>query len=76
MKKKKTDLEDDLKPEYDLSKLKFRGRGLYAAEYAKGTNLVLLDAEVYKAFPDSASVNTALKRVLRQRKQKEQNPAT
>lgn len=75
MKKKKSDADDELRPEYELSKLKLRGRGIYAAEYAKGTNLVLLEPEVYEAFPNSASVNAALKRLLERRKQQEQNPS-
>jgi hypothetical protein len=50
--------DDEPLPEYD-----FRGgvRGKYAAEYAKGTNLVLLDPDVADLFPDAASVNEALR---------------
>ena len=49
---------DEMLPEYD-----FRGgvRGKYAARYAEGTNIVLLDPDVAAAFPDSAAVNTALR---------------
>lgn len=61
---KKNELEDDLRPEYDLSKLKNQVRGKYAERYREGTNLVLLDPEVSKAFPDSASVNSALKMLI------------
>jgi hypothetical protein len=45
-------------PEYD-----FRNgvRGKYAARYAAGTNVVLLDPDVAKLFPDSESVNRALR---------------
>jgi hypothetical protein len=48
----------DMLPEYD-----FRGgvRGKYAKRYAKGTNVVLLDPDVAKVFPDSESVNRALR---------------
>jgi len=35
-------------------------RGKYAARYAKGTNLVLLDEKVAKAFPTAKAVNEAL----------------
>jgi len=35
-------------------------RGKYAARYAQGTNVVVLDPEVAKVFPDSKSVNRAL----------------
>jgi hypothetical protein len=54
--KKMTD--DEMLPEYDFS----RGvRGKYAARMAKGSNVVVLDRDVQKLFPDSASVNTALR---------------
>jgi hypothetical protein len=51
-------------PEYDFAKMKGGVRGKYAKRYHAGTNLVLLDPEVYKAFPTSASVNQALRAVL------------
>jgi len=60
--KKKTDEDlDELRPEYDLRKLKFIGRGIYAERYRSGTNLVLLEPDVRKAFPDDESVNEALR---------------
>jgi hypothetical protein len=60
--KKKTDNEsDEMRPEYDLRKLKFVGRGVYAKRYRSGTNLVLLEPDVRKAFPDDESVNEALR---------------
>ena len=45
----------------------FRGaeRGRYAGRYAEGTNIVLLAPDVAEAFPDSESVNTVLRVVLR-----------
>ena len=61
---KKNKLEDELRPEYDLSTLKNEVRGKYVDRYREGTNLVLLDPEVSKAFPDSASVNAALKLLI------------
>jgi uncharacterized DUF497 family protein len=52
---------DEILPEYD-----FRGgvRGKYATRYAEGTNVVLLDADVAAAIPDSAAVNSALRALL------------
>jgi hypothetical protein len=52
---------DDLRPEYD-----FTGgvRGKHHAAYTAGTNVVLLDADVAQAFPDSSSVNRALRMLL------------
>jgi hypothetical protein len=57
-------MKDDLRPEYDLTKLKGGVRGKYYEQATAGTNLVLVDPELAKVFPDSASVNRAL-RVLR-----------
>ena len=36
-------------------------RGKYAARVARGTNIVRLDPDVAELFPDSASVNEALR---------------
>lgn len=50
--------DDEILPEYSL-----RGgvRGKYAERYARGTNLVRLDPDVAAVFPDSESVNRALR---------------
>ena len=53
--------DDDLLPEYDFSKMKLVGRGIYAERYHSGTNIVLLDRDVREAFPDDESVNEALR---------------
>jgi hypothetical protein len=51
----------EMRAEYDFS----RGvRGKYAAQYRRGTNVVLLDSELSEAFPDSKSVNDALRALL------------
>jgi hypothetical protein len=65
MKRKvKTQEEDDLQPEYDLSKLKGGVRGKYAQRYKEGTNLVLLEPDVAEVFPDDESVNRALRLLM------------
>jgi len=57
---------DELRPEYDLTELLKGGvRGRYVARYRAGTNLVLLDPDVAKSFPDDATVNEALRLVIR-----------
>lgn len=61
MKKKIDEDSDEMRPEYDLTKLKFVGRGIYAERFRSGTNLALLDRDVREAFPDDASVNEALR---------------
>ncbi|HEX5732053.1 MAG TPA: hypothetical protein VF131_04380 [Blastocatellia bacterium] len=65
MKRKvKIEEEDELRPEYDLSKLKGGVRGKYAQRYKEGTNLVLLEPDVAEAFPDDESVNRALRLLM------------
>lgn len=61
--------DDDLLPEYDFSKMKLVGRGIYAKQYRSGTNLVLLDSDVRKAFPDDEAVNEALRVIAKAAKQ-------
>lgn len=54
--------EEDMRPEYDI-----RGgtRGKYYKEYARGTNVVLLDPDVAAVFGDSESVNQALRVIIK-----------
>ena len=49
-------------PEYDFSK---GVRGKYAKRYAAGSNVVVLSPDVAKKFPDSDSVNKALRTLVR-----------
>ena len=71
--KKKTELNDELRPEYDMKSLLKGGmRGKYAARYRAGTNLVLLEPEVAKAFPNEKAVNEALKLVMKLKKVQEE----
>lgn len=55
---------NELRREYDLSKLKGGVRGKYVERYRAGTNLVLLSPDVAKYFPDEQSVNTALRTLI------------
>jgi hypothetical protein len=66
--KKKTEKRrqaDELRHEYDPSKLEGGVRGKYVARYKAGTNLVLLSPEVASHFPDDQSVNRALRKLIR-----------
>ena len=64
--KKQTELKDELRPEYNMKSLLKGGvRGEYASRYRAGTNLVLLEPEVAKAFPNEKAVNDALKLVIK-----------
>lgn len=58
------ELEDELRPEYDFSDIKGGVRGKYVESYRAGTNVVLLDPDVAKAFPTSDSVNEALRLLM------------
>ena len=69
MKTRKNKANDDLRPEYDLGQLLKGGvRGKYAKRYHAGTNLVLLDPDVHKAFRNGRAVNDALRLVIELRK--------
>jgi hypothetical protein len=51
----------EMRKEYDFS----GGiRGKYAESYRRGNNVVLLDPELTVAFPDSKSVNDALRALV------------
>ena len=62
MKKTKTEMEDELRPEYDLKSLKVRKVG--AGRKGFGT-FVHLEKDVYQMFPSSESVNEALRFLMR-----------
>ena len=52
------DDDDDILPEYDFS----RGRrNKYAARYAEGSNVVVLDRDVAAVFSNASEVNAALR---------------
>jgi hypothetical protein len=57
-----------MRPEYDFSK---GVRGVTAARYREGTNVIVLDPSLLDVFPNSDAVNEALRAlapVLRRRK--------
>ncbi len=62
---KAEDLNDELRPEYDLTKLKVRRVG----EGRRLMNQIRLDVDVARVFPDSESVNEALRTLNRITKQ-------
>jgi Ribonuclease toxin, BrnT, of type II toxin-antitoxin system len=59
-----SEMDDDLRPEYDFSQLARGVQGKYVERYRSGTNLVLLDADVAKAFPNEDAVNGALRLLM------------
>ena len=54
-------VDDELRPEYDLSQLKGGVRGKYSKRAMAGTNLILIEPDLARAFPDADSVNRALR---------------
>lgn len=75
MKKEVDELEDELRPEYDFSKMVGGVKGKYVERYRAGTNLVLLEPDVAQAFPTDASVNEALRLLIQiAQRQQPNNP--
>ena len=62
--------EDTMLAEYDFSKAR---RGVTAARYAQGSNMIVLEPDVAAAFPDAASVNEALRALIRLARPKARN---
>jgi hypothetical protein len=58
----KTQRDADMLDEYDFSKGE---RGKYAKRYAERNNVVILDPDIAAVFPDSASVNEALRTLVK-----------
>ena len=53
--------KDEMLEEYDFS----NGiRGKYAQAYKEGVNIIKLDSDVMKFFPDAKSVNEALRTLI------------
>ena len=53
--------EDTLRDEYPEDLIKSGVRGKYAQRYREGTNVVLIEPDLHKLFPDSHAVNQALR---------------
>ena len=58
------DENDDMSTEYDFANMSGGIRGKYAEDYIAGTNVVVLDPDVAKAFPTGESVNEALRLLI------------
>ena len=68
MKKANKKNDSDIQTEYDFS---HGVRGKYARKYAEGTNVVVLEPDVAKAFPNAEAVNSSLRalaRIIRKQK--------
>ena len=75
-KRKAVQKKNSMRPEYDF---RHGVRGKHAAEYAKGTNVVVLESDVAREFRTAEQVNETLravsKLVQQQRKRTSRNTA-
>lgn len=62
MKKVEKEMEDELRPEYDLSALRVRKLGPGRRRFG---DVVRLEPDVAEAFPDANAVNEALRFLIR-----------
>ena len=58
-------IDDELKPEYDLSKMTILPKGRFDPKRRAGKNVVVLDPDIAKAFPNDKAVNQALRLLLK-----------
>ena len=56
--------EDTLRPEYSADLITSGVRGKYASRYKEGTNVVVIEPDLHKIFPDSEAVNRALRQYV------------
>jgi len=73
MKKLEKEINEDLRPEYDLRRLRVRKFGPSRRSF--GGMLVLLEPEVAEKFPDASAVNEALRFLIRIAREKEKAPS-
>ena len=59
---------EDLEKEYNIKSLGKGVRGKYLDRYQKCTNVVVIDPDLSKAFPNAKAVNDALRKVLENQK--------
>jgi hypothetical protein len=64
MKPKKKQTVDELRPEYDFDYSKAVRGKYYRRLIDEGSNVVILEPDIAKAFRDSVSVNKALRSLL------------
>lgn len=67
---KKDELEDELRPEYDLSKLRVRKLGPGRKSFG---DVIKLEPDVADAFPNADAVNEALRFLIRVTKANQNN---
>ena len=55
-------IRNGMRDDYDFSRAT---RGKYARRYAEGANVVVLEPDVAKAFPNAKTVNASLRKLIR-----------
>lgn len=70
------EMEDELRSEYDFAQMQGGVRGKYVERYRAGTNLVLLDPDVARAFPNDIAVNDALRMLIQVAQRQQSNNTT
>ena len=63
--------EPEMKSEYDFSQ---GVRGKYAARFAEGSNVIVLDPDVAEVFSDAKAVNEALRLLARSARNSQKTP--
>ena len=58
--------KDTLRSEYPAELIKSGERGKYVKSYREGTNIVVIAPDLHKLFPDSDSVNRALRKYAKE----------
>lgn len=59
--------EDEMHEEHSADLIRSGVRGKYAQRYREGSNVVVIDPDLSKAFPNADAVNQALREVLAKR---------
>jgi hypothetical protein len=60
--------DQEMRPEYTAELIKSGIRGKYAKRYREGTNVVPIDPELNKLFPNAEAVNRALRQYAQEHK--------
>jgi hypothetical protein len=60
--------KDTLRDEYPEDLIRSGVRGKYAKSYREGTNVVLIDPDLHRLFPNSEAVNRALREYVSKRR--------
>jgi hypothetical protein len=68
MRAKRTNVLAQMRAEYDFDYSKAERGRYYKRLLKEGSNVVVLDRDVAKEFPDSASVNRALRSMLKNKR--------